>query len=92
MLEVKADLLYKDHISSSPASRQGDVTYAGVGMGLFLFVCFALCCLSYRAAQHKTEGRAVCPNAYNRTNDVFSFMLSFISLFVISIIHIKYSF
>lgn len=86
MLEVKADLLYKDHISSSPASRQGDVTYAVVGM-FFLFF-FALCCLLYRTAQHKTGQRCL-----SKCLLCLSFMLSFISLalLVISIIHITYS-
>lgn len=37
MLEVKADLLYKDHISSSPATSQGDIAYALLWMFLFCF-------------------------------------------------------
>lgn len=65
MLEVKADLLYKDHISSSPASRQGDVAYALLWM-LFLVFFALFFVFSYRAAQRSTGGRYFCPNGYNR--------------------------
>ncbi len=37
MPEVKSDLLYKDHISSSPATSQGDITYALLWMFFILF-------------------------------------------------------